>query len=184
MMKSITVLMGLAAISALSAPAAAAVTYAFTAYSSIGSPNYRGGWVFTAPDFVTAALRVEPAALDSCFVEGDGDTPSCGRQRFVPDQPTSGPDGTVFTDVILFGVLSPIESGSYPYYFPGNAFATPGTYDSIVLGAEQRGRLVVTGPPAVPDAPAWAMLIAGFGLTGAALRRQSAIAQHHWPAEA
>jgi hypothetical protein len=46
--------------------------------------------------------------------------------------------------------------------------SVPGSQDLLVFAT------IAAPPPAIPEPASWAMLIAGFGLTGAALRRRRA----------
>ena len=57
--------------------------------------------------------------------------------------------------------------GSSYFYFPNYAFQVPGTYSDI-----NSPQNTITVTAAVPEPASWALLIAGFGLTGAAARRR------------
>ncbi len=73
---------------------------------------------------------------------------------------------------IGFGVVNNNANVYVNYYFAANAFTTAGVYNSILLGPNQSGTLIVTNlnAGAVPEPSTWAMLISGFGLVGFALR--------------
>jgi hypothetical protein len=71
------------------------------------------------------------------------------------------------------------DAGANFYYFDIAAATTNGVYESLFFGTDQAGRLTVTGArdpdgPVVPEPATWAMLIAGFGLVGATVRRRRA----------
>jgi hypothetical protein len=157
------------------APSAAAVRYEFTALSSfeVGTPpqSYTGSFTFTADGFITTFTAVPAASLDASVLIGSisGMLPGYD-QRFEP--------GAFDLDLIGFG----FAPGSFLNYgFTLGAFSTPGTHETVIFGTGQAGRLVVTdlsgggGPGGVPEPATWAMLIAGFGLVGATLRRRRAV---------
>jgi len=60
-------------------------------------------------------------------------------------------------------------SGTSFFYFPNYAFQVPGTYYDTTGPSNS-----ITVTAAVPEPASWAMLIAGFGLVGAAMRRRAA----------
>lgn len=165
--------LGLATI-ALAAPASALVRYEFTALSSfpINGEAYSGGFTYTSPDFITSFRTVQPADLVNATLIGSvsGALP-IEASEFLPN--------FFGGDAVGFGFQ---PGGVIYYYFPLGAFIQPGTYKTIVFGDDQAGRLVVTdlgggnGGGVVPEPASWAMLIAGFGLVGGAIRRRRATA--------
>jgi hypothetical protein len=163
-------LLALASVLAAS-PAAAAVTYTFGAISSFTS-NWTGNWdeqitggfSVTVASPISTNTAIPAASLTSCGMSGSisGFIP-CGDQEFRFDTVPgyliisfSGPN---------FGIF---------YYFDPAASTTNGTWDTTIFGTDQQGILVTSGAPTsvVPEPASWAMLIAGFGLTGAAMRRR------------
>ena len=155
-------------------PAQAAVRYDFRALSSFpAGPNddqITGGFSYTAPSFITTTVNVAAANLSNCSVTGSvsGAIP-CGATSFQTSP------GAIF-DLVAFGVAFPASPlSSVNYLFAPGAFAAAGTYQTIQFGANQAGTLTVTnlGVSAVPEPASWAMLIAGFGLVGGALRSRN-----------
>ncbi len=156
-------------------PAAAAVTYQFTALSSFpfnangnGDEEFTGSFEVTVPSAVNTFTVFPAASLTSCTMLGSisGAIP-CGTQSFrydfVPGSLTvafAGPTFEIF------------------YYFDAIASTTNGTWDTTIFGTDQQGILVTSGAATggVPEPANWAMLIAGFGLTGAVMRRRRASA--------
>jgi hypothetical protein len=161
---------GAAIAACLCAPAAAAtkVRYDFTAFSSLawGEPEpetFSGSFSVVTTGFVTSPTVFPQSALLSCTVIADPPaTASCRDQEFLfavlPD-----------TVTVNFGVSTETNPGlGIYYYFEANAFSTPGTHDSTVLGSAQAGRLVVT---AVPEPATAASLLFGLAALGAWRRR-------------
>lgn len=180
--------MMLGAVLAASVPqvAAAAVTYTFTGTHSDFAPNgtplpdATAIFTVTLPTFITAARDVTPTA---CTAGGAFYTCS-PTQRFEPFPTGFGPGvGGDFVGLNLTNV--DMSGGGTAYYFfqPG-AFGAPGTYTDVGypnpgggFGNAGLATLVVGGAPSgVPEASTWAMLIAGFGALGTALRRRRATA--------
>lgn len=159
---------------AMAAPAAqASVRYDFNALSSFGiGPNLddiiTGSFSFIAPTFITASTTVDPGDLAACAGSGTNGPVSCTTQVFMP--------GGLY-DQVQFGILSPASGDYHIYYnFAPGAFTTVGTHNTVLFGADQQGVLTVTdlggGGPGVPEPTTWALMIAGFGLTGSLLRRR------------
>ena len=164
-----------AAVVAGAAPSNAAVLYSFTAYSSfpLGTDNesFHGNFDLITPTFVIPSAQpgtlFHPADLIDCAAVSDKGPATCTDQGFIIG--LSGPDTT-----IGFGVNGVSVNTTIYYYFDAAAFSTPGTYQTLIFGADQAGQLVVTdlGGPAVPEPAIWAMMLVGFGLVGATLRRR------------
>lgn len=154
---------------AVAAPAAALVQYDFTAYSSfpIEGEQFSGSFSYTAPDFIVPDTTVDVADLTSCEAFSNLGPVTCREQGFI-----SGLVDDMVT--VSFGVNA--VGGTYGifYYFVDTAFGTPGTYESTLFGTDQQGQLVVTDLGVVPEPASWAMMIAGFGLVGGAMRRRVA----------
>lgn len=81
-------------------------------------------------------------------------------------------------DYVGFGYV--LGSGGSEFtvfdYFASDSFQTVGVHETILYGTDQAGRLTVTrnggGGGVIPEPTTWAMLIAGFGMVGAAIRRR------------
>ena len=159
------------------AMAEAAVTYTFTATSSseIDNRTYTGEFVLTLADYIVPTATFPAIALTSCTAAAsDGVTTQCGTQQFF----ASGQ-----YDIVSFG-LRTSDGGfySFNYFFDPGALSASGSYDTIYID-EHAGTLVVAGAPGpvgpggpglVPEPATWALMLGGFGLAGAALRRRKA----------
>ena len=157
-------------LAAMAAPAAAVVTYKFTALSSFSSnvfgvdESFTGGFTITLPSVVTTPTAFPIASVESCTIQGSiTGLVACNDPGFF------FPSG-------LMGVSWGAGSTSFFYYFAPEAATTAGVWDSVLFGTDQQGRLetIITGTGAVPEPASWAMLIAGFGLVGAVRRRRAA----------
>jgi hypothetical protein len=90
----------------------------------------------------------------------------CGDQQIIFDS-SNFTQGQDVYDIIGFG-YDPGNCCQVLYlFFPDGAFYQRGFYQSIGQGVP--ATLQIT---AVPEPDSWALLIAGFGLTGAVLRRR------------
>jgi len=136
------------------APAAeAAVVYEYkTQTGSFPSFDFR----YTAPDFITVDTEVLGADLDAC-------TPHNGAACYKVIFDVSMVENALASSVRAFTGPS---SGTY-VFLPLNIFSTPGSY--------VRSRFSLT-VDVVPEPSTWALMIAGFGLAGAALRRRRGVA--------
>ncbi len=155
---------GVAALAMMTAtgPAAAAVTYTFEASSAFGTPF--GKFVYEAPTFITAETFVPAASLTSCTVTSPASGFTCGTQRFIPGDPANG-----IYDFIGFAT----QNTTTAYYFAPGALGAFGIYETQLFGTDQAARLIVSrsgGPGPVPEPATWAMMIAGFGIMGGAMR--------------
>jgi hypothetical protein len=149
-----------AATLAIAAPAAAAVRYDF--FTSFSGSSSGSSFSLTRANFITGPLSVDVADLDSCLTFDRGPAP-CGGVDFVPADP-SGADRVGLR----------IGTGERFFYFPLRAFMTAGLHhDDLGLF---RADLTVTkfADGAVPEPASWALMILGFGLAGATLRRRRA----------
>jgi hypothetical protein len=163
----------------------AAVLYAFdgtiTRPDAAGLIIYNIKWTYITPGFLVLTpafgndeLTLSPAQLNSCTVTkfigltaatGVG----CANQNLV----RSGSDS--FVNFRIADVAEPSGFTTGFLSAPINAFFNFGTYnDSFpVFGGSNFGTLTVSVAP-VPEPTSWAMLIAGFGIVGASLRRRAA----------
>lgn len=84
-----------------------------------------------------------------------------------------GPESNRVLTAFALGTFSP--AGSFASFNAGPASLTFSFTQNNANGAISGGFTLATPPvaaPGVPEPAAWAMLIAGFGLTGAAMRRR------------
>ncbi|MBI1196568.1 MAG: PEP-CTERM sorting domain-containing protein [Phenylobacterium sp.] len=183
MRRTILKLAAAAALAGLPMAAQAAVTYSFVADSSEnfvdGSTTFTGSFEVTLADYVTSNTVVPLASLTSCsVVASNGGATSCLNQGFTFPSPDY--------NWVDFGLNYEGGENHFYYYFELGAFATNGVHESIVLGPEQHGFLTVSGSPdtggpgtggpgtgGVPEPATWALLIAGFGMVGGAMRRRA-----------
>lgn len=162
-----TVGAALAAISllGLAGQASAAVKYEFAAFSSF-SGNLTGDFSVVLPDFV---LDDGDITVDTCSASSP---PCASEQRFIVDEANLNgpPDGH---DIVGFVT----GLGTTYYYFGNGIFQQLGVFDTVLFGSTQAGRLTISqvdDPNPVPEPGAWALMIAGFGMAGAAMRRRRA----------
>jgi hypothetical protein len=78
---------------------------------------------------------------------------------------------SVFTQLSTNDIPAPALQGG-AFTFTVNPGDTWGFYVATTDGALGRGSLTVNLGAAIPEPQSWAMLIAGFGLVGAAMRRR------------
>lgn len=159
--------------------AEASVTYQFEASSSFPQGNaqsmYSGGFTLTVADFITATTTIPVAAFSSCSVNQSNNQAAACDASVFNDAYYPG------SDVLQFGFSSANASGLLNYYFDATAFGTIGTHDTMIFGADQQGRLIVSGSgSAVAEPAAWAMLIAGFGAVGTTMRRRRPVIHFGW----
>lgn len=160
---------------AATAPASAAVMYSFTALSSFdfgpGFGSVRGSWTYIAPGFITALTTLTVADLSgACEAFSTAGPTSCATQYFYPSPAFDIPN----TAIIGFGTTI----GATPFYqFQDSSFTTFGVHNTIRFGTTQQAILEVTdlGGNALPEPATWALMIAGFGLVGLAVRRRRAV---------
>ena len=148
------------------------------ALPSGGPPQPAFRYTFTTDDsFATASFTLTRSGFllsDTVFEEYDSCTvtapagASCLATRFFPVVPGGS------SDAILFSFIGQNDQGpsSSFFRFEQGIFNRYGTFNAD----EANATLTISDPNAVtggvPEPQAWAMFIAGFGLTGAAVRRR------------
>ena len=145
---------GLAALAAviMCGSANAAVTYSF-AYSA-ASPTF----ILILDNYVTSDTTYTTFALKTGNIDSALLSPDC-----------AGAGGAC--DSIVLG--NSIDRSSSYYFFPDGALGSNGVYPTSF--GFFRAILTVSGTPtssAAPEPASWAMMIAGFGAIGMAMRRR------------
>lgn len=142
------------------APAANAglIRYEFNAFSSFetSGETFSGSFSVDLPDFVVSNTSIPVSDLTNCLVVvSPSASAQCRQQDFLFG---------IFEDytTVSFGVSTDLNpaTGLY-YYFANTAFSTPGTYESLLFGQSQQGRLVVTdlsNSTGVPEPSTWALI--------------------------
>ncbi len=154
-----------AAALAVAAPSSASVIYSF---HETGAFNGDISFTYTAPTFITARVF---AIVDSCtnslIANGCSAT-----QEFAPFPNPFGAGGDFIGGSDNVG-------GTGFYFFQPGAFNAVGSYTtqgwpnpSNGFGNAGDGFLTVALSGAVPEPASWALMLAGFGLVGAATRRR------------
>jgi hypothetical protein len=152
-----------AAIAAAMLPvtANAAVTYQFTSLD-LGQVN---SFSFTVASPITADTVIPMAALANCGVDDPAVTCLSPVFKIM--------SGYVRVET-HWKITQEVSAG---FNFASDAFTTKGTHQSSgpveVMGTLVVSGIGVTEPAAVPEPASWALMIGGFGLAGAALRRRS-----------
>ena len=150
----------------------AAVSYEFRWFSDDSYETEWASFTYVAPDFITGGEVVEPADLANCsasFVYA-----SCASQTLDGDSEAYGEEGY---DVVVFRYDQPVASRLRPsvHFFADGALTKAGVYDQIA--SDYISRLTVTVVPGgVPEPATWALMLSGFGLAGAVLRRRRGVA--------
>ena len=142
----------------VAAPASAAVTYSFS-----DAPDDLS-FVWTTPTFLSGTIVVPLSQLATCHAS----VFRCGPPAFYSD--TTSFTGADDHDVLIFDEGA---AGKLVFYFANDAFKTAGVYKDNVFFAG--GRLTVTDSAAVPEPATWALVVTGFGIVGAAVRRRRAM---------
>ena len=167
----------------VSTAADAAVTYTFAgSYTTDRNSNNDpiasqiATFTFTVPTFLSGYNDVTPSSCqtnDPRFV--------CGLTQRLEAYPT-GFGSAVGGDYIGLNLANADGSGSGTgfYFFQKGALSAAGTYSNAGYpnpdggyGNAGAATLLVSGFGAVPEPSTWAMLIAGFGMIGFAIRKRS-----------
>ncbi len=165
----------------------AAVTYEFMTSEDFyeSGTNITGSFSLTVASAIASHTAVSAASMTICTLALADGTPSvCNGADFA-----LYPAGTGFaqaTNIVGFGPYLPGFGYFNEYVFADGAFTHNGSYETLpgTGGNQQHGFLTVSGiledigdapidAPAVPEPASWALMIGGFGLAGAALRRRS-----------
>jgi PEP-CTERM motif len=147
--------------------ASAAITYKFNATSSFDGAF--GSFELTTASFLTGVNSFAPSSLTNCTVTFSPGSTVCGDQRLD----TTFYDIPPFYETVAF--VTADLSETY-YYFDAGSFGTVGTHSSQIFGSNQFATLLVSDSnvvAGVPEPAAWALMIAGFGLVGSAMRRRA-----------
>ena len=158
-------------ITALAATSAnAAVTYtldALTSYPSNGE-TVTGSYSFTVANFITADTTIPLADLGNCSVAASLGPATCLGPDFRYH--VNGPDDQDEMASLHFESAANRDTQVYYYFAPGS-FEHYGTYDSVLLGANQEAVLTVSQASAVPEPSSLGFVAAGLGLLSLATRR-------------
>ncbi len=151
---------------AMAAPAAAVTTYNFSLTGA-----------FTA----TWSMPASPTP----DTPGDALSDFSGITFTLPDTSTLVSDFSIYSNSVSGGIYIYDQNSDDPVKYRGlgdeiytGTPAAPtfklGTFTLYNISNIQNGTLTISGPSVggVPEPASWAMLIAGFGLTGAAMRRR------------
>lgn len=171
-MKTHSLLIAASAMAMLAIPAQAAVRYDFTLLSTEPSTfgeSTTASFSYTSPDFISVFTNLPAASLTGCSAMGTISGPLvCDSTLFF-----NSFFGNATVGITLSGrAVGPAVTTFFATFDPG-IFLTAGTYETPAASI-QAGRLVVTnlGPGAVPEPATWAMMLMGFGLVGASMRRR------------
>ena len=151
-------LAALAATLGFSAAADAAVIYKFTT-----NEPFAGGdlsFTYEAEDYLSDTGFIERSFLTNA-------TASIQRVRFEASCPFGG--GTANCDQVTVVAETGFGSTLAYRYFSNGAFSSAGTYSGLTSTPASLG---VQAVAAVPEASTWGLMIMGFGVSGAAMRRR------------
>ncbi|MCU0246782.1 MAG: hypothetical protein MUC42_09415 [Bryobacter sp.] len=144
-------------------PVPASFVYEFTGSRTTNNPDDFYG--------VSFSLVLEsPVTTDSFFSQGEGLLCShCGGVWFITDAESQflapAPSQAV--------VYSILDSISYNFYFSPEAFSTPGSYETILLGGLHDGTLVVRDAIVedTPEPPGYLLLLSGLAVVIGCVRQ-------------
>ena len=151
-----------------------------------GPATWTPGFGVTSVDYETAAqngvatgdftfhpdIAVEAGQQYVAFVSTFGltDNPDGTNGLLLSQTPTSG------IDYIVYNYGSPSTNPwDYNFNYQGLDFAITAHFTTPQICNSDHPCDVNGGPPGVPEPSAWALMILGFGATGAALRRRHTV---------
>ncbi len=120
-----------------------------------------GGFTYDTSSGAISNVVYTATATAGTFTSSSGDSPYSTLMEFIADGGGFGGfvQQLLFAHSLALGGTDPITGGRYGF---------PGAPDGTTTGS-------VTGV-AVPEPSAWSLMILGFGIMGASLRRQRAVA--------
>lgn len=164
MKTTMTRLLAAAALCLTSGTAQAAVTYTLFSQDTINV-----SWQSASP--MTKTVEITDLRGQTCFLWDGYNNVSCTSLTFIQDY--FDEDGGIYTDRLF------VEADTGSYAISQGLVLSRGSFSRNGDYAGTNGlKLTVAGvgstPPvaAVPEPATWALMLAGFGLTGAAMRRR------------
>lgn len=136
-------------------------TFTTPSLSGANSLNFNS----LTPTVLATGLSLGPGDY---FLVLDGPSPKVGLGEWVGD--STQPSVTLAPGFTLGAYAF---TGSAQDFGPGATFTTVSKDAPLTLAFSLEGKLASTG---APEPAAWALMLAGFALTGAALRRRGALA--------
>lgn len=113
-------------------------------------------------------VSFSPSQLDVCDIFRSGVRQGCGLDLLYPDVSSLNIWNLDLWDGV--GFAADFGGTSY-YYFDNGAFNHPGVYTSLLGNPVAQLTVTEFSDPSVPEPAIWALMLAGFGIVGSALRR-------------
>ena len=174
---------------ALLPTAAASAATAIFSYSVEGSANPVIDPVTLVLSYTFVPFAASPTPFGPLTVTYSG---NIDLTQAPPNGPTTalwdlGPTGTFFGPGVEFLLAVDPQTGLAPFYGTSTITGGTGIFAGATGSSSYRGvfnvpagtatfveRVTISGPnvPAVPEPASWMMMVAGFGLVGAAIRRR------------
>ena len=151
----------------LTLDAASPNTFITTDSANLTSPVLSGSPQFNGPIAVLFDVDLAGVGFDGGFFDGIGST---GITAFARDGSLLGTVLNTGTGIEFLGLVTSDGSAHIAGVFLNLIGNEPAGFAIDNLRFAQAGQITVPG--AVPEPATWAMLIAGFGLVGAATRRR------------
>ena len=152
-------LLAASAVLASAAPASALAIYQF-------SGNFQEG-NFVPPNASFTLTPIPFTGTDETFSASQVNL-NCGDAFVTCNSVTFSTDFAPGSDAIEINFTAGNTDETTFYYFSPKAFGVDGVYNQDAGAFFNNATLTVSG---VPEPASWAMMISGFGLAGAALRR-------------